>query len=192
MKDFIFKINNIKYQCQYKVLTSDSSKIGVIIKGDENISNQIETVANRLYSEILKEYDLYNIVWFEFLDYGIKQQISKVEFEIYTKESFLNPKWEKIDNIPFGKERLFNLKLQEYLEPEINIIKKTCKEFNMTQKELAEKLGIKEQSLRNMTSSNKITEQVEKTINLLIENNELKKQLTDYNILKEVLKNLIK
>lgn len=73
-----------------------------------------------------------------------------------------------------------------------NIVKKVCVELGITQKELAEKLGIKEQSLRNMTSSNKITEQVEKTINLLIENNELKKQLTDYNILKEVLKNLIK
>lgn len=78
------------------------------------------------------------------------------------------------------------------IENESNIVKKVCAELGITQKELAEKLGIKEQSLRNMTSSNKITEQVEKTINLLIENNELKKQLTDYNILKEVLKNLIK
>lgn len=78
------------------------------------------------------------------------------------------------------------------MSEEQNIVKKVCAELGITQKELAEKLGIKEQSLRNMTSSNKITEQVEKTINLLIENNELKKQLTDYNILKEVLKNLIK
>lgn len=78
------------------------------------------------------------------------------------------------------------------MSEEQNIVKKVCAELGITQKELAEKLGIKEQSLRNMTSSNKITEQVEKTINLLIENNELKKQLTDYNTLKEVLKSLIR
>ncbi|MFY9088923.1 helix-turn-helix domain-containing protein [Arcobacter aquimarinus] len=78
------------------------------------------------------------------------------------------------------------------MSEEQNIVKKVCAELGITQKELAEKLGIKEQSLRNMTSSNKITEQVEKTINLLIENNDLKKQLTDYNTLKEVLKSLIR
>ncbi|MFX4252026.1 helix-turn-helix domain-containing protein [Aliarcobacter butzleri] len=91
-----------------------------------------------------------------------------------------------------NKEDAIERKKYSYSTNNENIVKRVCAELGITQKELAEKLGIKEQSLRNMTSSNKITEQVEKTINLLIENNELKKQLTDYNILKEVLKNLIK
>ena len=75
---------------------------------------------------------------------------------------------------------------------EQNIIKKTCKELGLTYAQLGEAIGVKEQSLRNMSSSNKITEQVEQSINLLIENSELKKQLSDCNILKEALKNLIK
>lgn len=73
-----------------------------------------------------------------------------------------------------------------------NIIKKTCKELGLTYSQLGEVIGVKEQSLRNMSSSNKITEQVEQSINLLIENYKLKEQLKDCNILKEALKNLIK
>lgn len=75
---------------------------------------------------------------------------------------------------------------------EQNIIKKTCKELGLTHAQLSEIIGVKEQSLRNMSSSNKITEQVEQSINLLTENYNLKKQLNDCNILKEALKNLIK
>ncbi|MFY4859062.1 hypothetical protein ACOTVM_00755 [Aliarcobacter butzleri] len=85
-----------------------------------------------------------------------------------------------------------NSSLFKTIENEANIIKKTCKELGLTYVQLGEAIGVKEQSLRNMSSSNKITEQVEKSINLLIENYELKEQLKDCNILKEALKNLIK
>ncbi len=73
-----------------------------------------------------------------------------------------------------------------------NVIKKVCEEIGLTYKQLGEAIGVKEQSLRNMTSSGKITEQVEKSLDLLLENNNLKEQLKDCNTLKEVLRNLTK
>jgi len=75
---------------------------------------------------------------------------------------------------------------------ESNIVKEVCQELGITQKELANNIGIKEQSLRNMVSSGKITEQVDKAISLLLENNKLKTELYDCNILKKALKNLTK
>ena len=72
--------------------------------------------------------------------------------------------------------------------PKINIIKKTCTDLNCTQNDLAYILGVKEQSLRNMISKNKFTMQIVRSIDLLIQNNNLIKELKECNSFKKSLK----
>jgi len=83
----------------------------------------------------------------------------------------------------------------KYLEsdilPKTNIIKNACAELGHTQNELAYILGIKEQSLRNMISKNKFTKQVINSINVLIKNHELLKQLEKCNLFRENLKDFL-
>jgi transcriptional regulator with XRE-family HTH domain len=59
---------------------------------------------------------------------------------------------------------------------EENLVKKTCKELGITQKELAEKIGISESSIKRIASS-KPTKQIENAINLILENYMLKQEL---------------
>lgn len=72
-----------------------------------------------------------------------------------------------------------------------NIIKKTCKILNITQRELAERIGISEGGLRTASSSGKITAQVEKACELLLKNNELEKELSEFKELQKALKRVI-
>jgi hypothetical protein len=75
---------------------------------------------------------------------------------------------------------------------EENIVKKTCKELGLTYRELGNKIGIKENSLRVMVSKDNITEQVRSAINLLIENETLKESLSEYKQLGTLLNKLTK
>jgi DNA-binding XRE family transcriptional regulator len=50
---------------------------------------------------------------------------------------------------------------------EENLVKKTCKELGITQKQLAEKIGIKPESLNSSISRGIITNQVFKSIEML-------------------------
>jgi DNA-binding XRE family transcriptional regulator len=43
---------------------------------------------------------------------------------------------------------------------EENLVKKTCKELGITQKELAEKVGIKPESLNSSVSRGKVSKQI--------------------------------
>ncbi|MGA1846899.1 helix-turn-helix domain-containing protein [Deferribacter abyssi] len=72
-----------------------------------------------------------------------------------------------------------------------NIVKKVCKELGITQKELAERIGISEQSLRNAVSSGKLSNQTKKAIELFVENVKLKKELEKYKELGKLLKEII-
>ena len=71
---------------------------------------------------------------------------------------------------------------------EENIIKKVCKELGITYKQLGEKIGISESSLRSAASTGKISKQLQKAIELYLENLELKKELEEFQELKEMLK----
>jgi transcriptional regulator with XRE-family HTH domain len=62
---------------------------------------------------------------------------------------------------------------------EENLVKKTCKELGITQKQLAEKLGISDRTLSKY-ATNKIPKNIENHLKLILEN---KKQ-------KDVFKNL--
>lgn len=72
-----------------------------------------------------------------------------------------------------------------------NIVKKACKELGITQRELAERIGMSADSLNTAVSNNKISKMAENSINLILENESLKNELKKYEILKEALKNAI-
>ena len=72
-----------------------------------------------------------------------------------------------------------------------NLIKQVCKNLGLTYKELGNAIGVSESSLRSSASTGKISEQVNKAIELYLETIELKKQLQACETLKQALKELI-
>lgn len=75
-------------------------------------------------------------------------------------------------------------------EKEQNIVKKVCKELGLTYRELGERIGYSEGAIRNCASK-EVSEQMQKAIELYLENMDLKKQLESSTILKNALKDLI-
>lgn len=72
-----------------------------------------------------------------------------------------------------------------------NIVKKVCRELEITQRELAERIGMSEGGLRTASSSGKITSQVEKSCELLLKNKELENELQEFKELQKALKKVI-
>lgn len=66
-------------------------------------------------------------------------------------------------------------------------LKAFCKETGLTYKELAELIGMTEPSLRSAISTNKITLQVEKSVELLKEIKGLKDELSDWHTIKNLM-----
>ena len=63
------------------------------------------------------------------------------------------------------------------LEKEENLVKKTCRELGITQKELAEKMGVSETSISQWSNGKKsLTKNIENNLNLLCEYEYLKKE----------------
>jgi transcriptional regulator with XRE-family HTH domain len=56
---------------------------------------------------------------------------------------------------------------------EENLVKKTCRELGITQKELAEKIGVHNVTVRNWTSKGNIPEMAKNFMILLLEKKEL-------------------
>jgi len=61
-----------------------------------------------------------------------------------------------------------------------NIVKKTCKELGITQKELAERLGVNDGTVRQWSSQTKPPEWAIKFMNVLIENKLLNERVTKF------------
>lgn len=74
---------------------------------------------------------------------------------------------------------------------EENIVKKVCKELGITQKELAERIGMSADSLNVAVSNNKISKQTEASIKILLENKALKQELLKYENLRNALKDAL-
>lgn len=74
---------------------------------------------------------------------------------------------------------------------EENIIKATCQELGITQKILAEKIGVSVETINKASSSGEVSKQVETAIELLLETERLKVQLSDYHTLKNAIKKAI-
>jgi len=71
-----------------------------------------------------------------------------------------------------------------------SIVKRTCKELGITQKKLAEILGISESSIKRIASSEP-TKQIENSIKLLLENYQLKQDLFKIEEFQNNLKNFL-
>jgi transcriptional regulator with XRE-family HTH domain len=64
---------------------------------------------------------------------------------------------------------------------ENNIVKRVCKELGVTQKELAEVIGVSEGTVNRWASKpEEITVQANNTFNLILENIELKQKIVKY------------
>ncbi|AHE94381.1 transcriptional regulator [Campylobacter fetus] len=68
-----------------------------------------------------------------------------------------------------------------------NLIKKTCKELNLTYKQLGELIGYSESALNNASRQDKISEPLKFAINLYLENLKLKEELQDFQTLKRII-----
>lgn len=62
-----------------------------------------------------------------------------------------------------------------------NIVKQVCKELGITQKELAEIMGVAEGTVNRWSSHpQEVATQAKTTFNLILENHELKKAVNEY------------
>ena len=68
-----------------------------------------------------------------------------------------------------------------------NIVKQTCKELNLTYKQLGEAIGYSESAINNAARQEKISEPLTKAIELYRENLKLQQELTDFHTLKAIL-----
>lgn len=69
-------------------------------------------------------------------------------------------------------------------------VKKFCKEQNLTYKQLAEKIGMTEGSLKVAITTDKFSSQTIQSINLLKENQKLQTELADFKVLSEIIKKI--
>ena len=69
-----------------------------------------------------------------------------------------------------------------------NIVKLTCKELGITQKELAERIGYSESIVRQVASSGNISEPMKKAIELIVENYNLKKSELELKTIASIIK----
>ena len=74
---------------------------------------------------------------------------------------------------------------------EEHLVKKVCKELNLTYKKLADEIGYTEGNLKNSVFKNQISKPLARAIELYIETQELKKEIIKTRELKQVLKTLI-
>ena len=70
---------------------------------------------------------------------------------------------------------------------EQNLIKQTCKELNLTYKQLGEAIGYSESALNNAARQEKISEPLKRAIELYLENLKLQQELSDFRTLKAIL-----
>ncbi len=96
-------------------------------------------------------------------------------FKKYCLEFFLNENEEKHIFEWLSNENYSYVLVTEDLE-ETNIVKKVCLELGITQKELAEKLATSKPTVERWSSTGEIPESSKKHLEILLENEELKKE----------------
>jgi len=74
---------------------------------------------------------------------------------------------------------------------EVHLVKKVSKELGLTYKELGKKIGYTEGSLRRSVSTNQISSQLEKALELYLEIIKLKEKEKETNQIKELLRTFI-
>lgn len=78
-----------------------------------------------------------------------------------------------------------------YTQLNPNIIKQVCKDLNMTYKALSNEIGYKPDTINKAASSGKVSEQLQKAINMYLENLRLKVMLKDFDVMKATLKKIL-
>ena len=76
-------------------------------------------------------------------------------------------------------------------EKEVHLVKKVSKELGLTYKELGEKIGYSESNLRRSVSTNQLSVQLEKALELYLENAKFKEKEKENKELKDILRALI-
>ena len=71
-----------------------------------------------------------------------------------------------------------------------NLIKQTCKELNLTYKQLGELIGYSEATLNKHASTGEISKAIEVAIKLYLETLRLKKELEKFELLKSLIQDL--
>lgn len=72
-----------------------------------------------------------------------------------------------------------------------NIVKATAKALGLTYRQLGEAIGYSESAIAQIASNNKISEPMERAIELLLEVDKLNKEKEDIKILKTALQKLL-
>ncbi|CAA6805861.1 MAG: Unknown protein [uncultured Sulfurovum sp.] len=73
----------------------------------------------------------------------------------------------------------------------MHLVKQVSKELGITYKELAEKIGYSESNLRQSVSTNKLSLQLKKAIELYLETISLKKKVDEADDFKSILRTFI-
>ena len=77
-------------------------------------------------------------------------------------------------------------------EKEIHLVKKVSKELGITYRELAEKIGYSESSLRKTVSNNTVSSQLKTAIQLYLDNIKLKKEIDELEEFKDTFRAFLK
>lgn len=81
--------------------------------------------------------------------------------------------------------------IENQMIDKINIVKRVCKELNLTYKQLGELIGLSEGSIKRLATSDDINTQAIKSCEMLLEIKSLKEQLSNTQTLKTALKKLL-
>ena len=72
----------------------------------------------------------------------------------------------------------------------MNLVKETCQKLNLTQKELADKIGAAEATVRNWSAGKEVPNWAIKSMELLIENHKNHQIITTLQTLQTLLKEI--
>ena len=77
-------------------------------------------------------------------------------------------------------------------EKEMHLVKKVSKELGLTYKELGEKIGYSESSLRKNVSNNTLSSQLQTAIQLYLDNLKLKEEIDELEDFKNTFRTFLK
>ena len=119
----------------------------------------------------------------------IKEELTQKVSALYG--SPISPSKSGGNHIEFKDENKDDLYVIKWDYQKQNIVKQVCRKLGITQRELAERIGMSADSLNVAVSNNKISKMTEAAVNLVLEVESLKKELSKYENLKNALKDAV-
>mgnify|MGYP000881710785 CR=1 FL=1 len=119
----------------------------------------------------------------------IKEELTQKVSALYG--SPISPSKSGGNHIEFKDENKDDLYVIKWDYQKQNIVKRVCRKLGITQRELAERIGMSADSLNVAVSNNKISKMTEAAVNLVLEVESLKKELSKYENLKNALKDAV-